>query len=792
MVIDDYKEIVSEEEFNKLKDLIRVGKVEIGPWYVLADEFLVGGESLLKNLELGMDIAKELGSKYDIGYLPDTFGHISQIPQVLKGYGIHNAIIWRGAVSDTFENNWVSSDGIKVLTFVLPLFDGYYQTYMKHNNWEEKLNKYISDNESYCQSGQVLVMNGADHTYTSNTIGERIKEFREKNPELEIEEVLMGDYVRKFENFKCDREIFGEQRNQNKIYTLQGVLSARMYLKQGNQKCEDEIINTLEFLNAWTNGRTKSDNFITYLWKLLVQNHAHDSICGCSIDEVHEEIEIRFKKILAAISQFKKSTLEEIYPWDYTSYEFVNDKLYLINNVPFNDDYIVEAEILVPSGADKGSIKLFHKEEEMIFEILERNREEILYRDIKIEPHYANIFRYKVRFTINFDGIESKRIDIILCKKNDRKREKDEKNNWIENKYYKIKVSKTGLTILDKINNKLHEAQNVIISSLDAGDTYNYSPPKNDIITRATVINTENYYKSKVSEEFIISYRLEVPKSLTGDRVTGTEETVQLIIKTKVTLIKESTKILFETSVNNVAKDHKLRVGFKLGSCETHYSDTAFDIVKRGVLRNQCMDVGERQELECNQHPTLSTIYANDIQVVHLGMQEYEVAEHGGEDYCFITALRCVGDLSRRDLRTRGGGAGPGYATPGAQCQGKYIFNYGLILGKEKFNINNKNIIRSKVIAKQSNVNVEDKKLIVINNNQVAYSSIVRKKDGALQLRLFNQSDKVEKVTVINNSRLNNVQKVTFNGEIINKLQCLDRNVTIDVKPREIYTIEFN
>lgn len=25
-------------------------------------------------------------------------------------------------------------------------------------------------------------------------------------------------------------------------------------------------------------------------WKLLMQNHPHDSICGCSVDDVHREM----------------------------------------------------------------------------------------------------------------------------------------------------------------------------------------------------------------------------------------------------------------------------------------------------------------------------------------------------------------------------------------------------------------------------------------------------------------------------------------------------------------------
>lgn len=789
MVIDDYKEIVSKEEFDKFKKLISEGKVEIGPWYVLADEFLVGGESLVKNLELGTNIAKEFGSNYNIGYLPDTFGHISQMPQVLKQYGIDNAILWRGAVSSSFENHWIGSDGSSVLAFVLPLFDGYFQTYMKHNEWKEKLNKYINDNLSYCKNGEVLVMNGADHTYTSRNIGQRIKEFKKINPDLNVDEVLMSDYVKKFENFVPENNIFGEQRNQNKIYTLPGVFSTRMYLKQENQRCEDGMINTLEFLNAWTNGGTKSDEFITYLWKLLIQNHAHDSICGCSIDEVHEEMETRFKKILAAINQFKTSTLEELYPWDYLANDFVNDKLYLLNNVPFKGEYIVESEVLVPEKADKGGIELSYKAEKIDFELLSRIKEEVLFRDIKIEPYYAIVYKYKVRFKISFDGIESKVLNIKLTEQINKVREQIQSVNYIENDFYKVGVNNRGLTILDKKNKKTYQNQNIIVSSLDAGDTYNYSPPNEDIITEGKIIKINSCYKNSFSEEITFTYDLNIPKGLSEDRTSGSNELINVKVTTKVTLINGIDKILFVTKVNNVSENHKLRIGFNLGSCDKHYSDTPFDLISRGVLRDQCFDVLEGEELECNQHPTLSTIFANDIQIVHLGIQEYEVCKYDNEDYCFMTALRCVGDLSRRDLRTRGGGAGPGYETPGAQCQGEHTFNYSLIIGKEKFNINNKNVIRNKVLTKQSNITVTDKNLFTLDNNEISYSSLIRKPTGEIQLRLFNCFNEDKETTIKFNSQFTKAELVTLESKGIESLNIINNEVKIKVRAKEICTI---
>src|SRR3982750_4285616 len=75
IVLEDYLEIRPEREA-KLRELIESGKVAVGPWYVLPDEFLVSGESLVRNLQIGMSPARRFGRSMELGYLPDSFGHV--------------------------------------------------------------------------------------------------------------------------------------------------------------------------------------------------------------------------------------------------------------------------------------------------------------------------------------------------------------------------------------------------------------------------------------------------------------------------------------------------------------------------------------------------------------------------------------------------------------------------------------------------------------------------------------------------------------------------------------------
>src|SRR5260370_37681704 len=103
------------------RNLIRAGKIQVGPWYVLADSFLVSGESLIRNLEIGMTIARRFGRHLDVGDVPDQFGHIAQMPQILAGFVFTTAVLWRGVGADVDRNRftWKAPDGSSGLTIYM-------------------------------------------------------------------------------------------------------------------------------------------------------------------------------------------------------------------------------------------------------------------------------------------------------------------------------------------------------------------------------------------------------------------------------------------------------------------------------------------------------------------------------------------------------------------------------------------------------------------------------------------------------------------------------------------------
>ncbi|MFD1733194.1 hypothetical protein ACFSC4_21810 [Deinococcus malanensis] len=99
LVLKDYLQVRPGRRDELIRQ-IRDGRLFVGPWHILPDEFLVSGEATLRNLWLGERTARDLGVEVSrVGYLPDQFGHIAQMPQLLRGFGIDSAVVWRGSAA---------------------------------------------------------------------------------------------------------------------------------------------------------------------------------------------------------------------------------------------------------------------------------------------------------------------------------------------------------------------------------------------------------------------------------------------------------------------------------------------------------------------------------------------------------------------------------------------------------------------------------------------------------------------------------------------------------------------
>ncbi|HZC46352.1 MAG TPA: hypothetical protein VE243_07740, partial [Candidatus Acidoferrum sp.] len=303
IVLDDYLEMRPQAE-SRLRNLIRAGKIQVGPWYVLADSFLVSGESLIRNLEIGMEIARRFGRPLDVGYLPDQFGHIAQMPQILAGFGFTTAVLWRGVGADVNRNRfaWEALDGSSVLTVYLPngYSNGANLPLESVDSFVARAEQIANRERDFAAGAPILVMNGTDHAEPDTRLTARINEAREISA-MTFETGSLENYVRRLAELPLDgtpRHI-GELRSPLRSHLLPGVTSSRTWIKQRdfeNCRALERYADPLAALaNALGRDVGLNENaFLEMAWRTEIQNHPHDSICGCSVDQVHIDMRYRF------------------------------------------------------------------------------------------------------------------------------------------------------------------------------------------------------------------------------------------------------------------------------------------------------------------------------------------------------------------------------------------------------------------------------------------------------------------------------------------------------------------
>jgi hypothetical protein len=290
-VVDDYLE-ARPDRLAALREAAADGRVSLGPWYTLPDEHLVSGESLLRNLELGLERAHQVGKPMAIGYLPDQFGHTAQMPQLLRMRGIESAVVWRGVpaaeVGGVFD--WEALDGSCVRTVHLQRGYGHGRDLPLHPG---ALRKRLGE-ETWAPAGPWLVMAGDDHQPVPAGL----------DAALGTAELERPAAISSLTDFLAARpasegRVRGELHSAASSFVLKGTLSARFPLKLEHAAVERLVERQLEPI--WTlTGRSWPERELRYVWRQLILNSAHDTICGCSIDSVHQQASERIDRAVRA------------------------------------------------------------------------------------------------------------------------------------------------------------------------------------------------------------------------------------------------------------------------------------------------------------------------------------------------------------------------------------------------------------------------------------------------------------------------------------------------------------
>ena len=695
IVLEDYLEVHPERR-EVIKKYITEGRIHVGPWYILPDEFLVSAESIIRNLLLGHKIASEFGRVMKVGYIPDPFGHISQMPQILRGFGIDNIIFWRGIEYDQTQGNefiWQGPDGTELFAVHLPKV-GYCNAMSLPEDVGQayKLIKgAIEDLLSRETSKSLLLLNGVDHLEAQPHIPRLVKELNKSFTDIEIKQGNLEeyiDYAKKTVKPKLNK-VTGEFRSGKDTHILQSVYSSRMYIKQANERCETLLENWAEPTAslAWLLGNNYPQNLIWTSWKWLLKNHPHDSICGCSIDQVHREMMTRFdwsRQIAQEVTNKDLDYITEKIKIDYLK----EDELALVvfNLLPYSIDENVEARVKFPQEINLNRVKVLTTEgEEIPYQLKGYGLDYKIIFNLFKSPQPLEVNYADISFTVKDIPACGYKIFIIKAIDNIRMPKEYETDirtgrDYIENKYYKVIAETKGtITVVDKINNKKFKNCHRFVDGGDAGDEYTYSPPLNDeiIVIRLDNISIQDVGSSEATLK--VSGKMMLPVGLKSDRKSRKNKKVECSIESEIKLYSEVQRIEFNTKFDNRTCDHRLRVEFPTAIKSDYvYVEGHFDVVKRSI--NVPDSEGWKEKAYKTAHNSGFVDINNKeygLSVLNQGLPEYEIFPENNT--IALTLLRCVGWLSRGDLEYRKEDAGPSLPTPEAQCLGEHVFSYALI-----------------------------------------------------------------------------------------------------------------
>ncbi|HEX5964164.1 MAG TPA: glycoside hydrolase family 38 C-terminal domain-containing protein, partial [Gemmatimonadales bacterium] len=703
VLIEDYLRIRPEREA-EVAELVRAGRLQVGPWYVLADELIPSGESLIRNLLAGQTDSERLGGRADVLYSPDAFGHPAIWPTLAGEFGIRYGVIWRGLGGEPGQERdlyrWRGPDGREVLLYHLPP-DGYEvgaglpaDAERLQLAWSRVRSMLVSR----ASTRHIPVFIGADHHAAHPAVGRLRSLLEQIEPGSEFRVSRLQDF------FSAAAEeavgvpvICGELRwSYGYTWTLQGVHGTRAPLKRRHAISELALTRIAEPLAALAQATRGGDRraLLHHAWRILIQSQFHDSIAGTTSDPVARRVELRLDDARILASEISRTSLDELVgnipDRARAKPESTAARLVLWNPVPRRRKTVVVADlswfrrdVLVGPPGDRLSrigpgyhpFHLLGATVEVPVQPLGRRGGQERLDAPHHYPDQDEVDWTRVAFrTPEVGGLGIGVLDVGEHLSAPLRGTAWQRGRALGNEFLEVKIAPNGsLQLLDRRNQEHFRELFVMESGGDAGDTYSYCPPGRDKICRTKgPVRVRPLAAGPLVAAVEASWRLPAGKGLRGER-SGTVG-ARLI----VTLYAGCASVRCTLEIENRASNHRLRLrsstGLGGGSAVAgaHFGTTE----RPAVAVDRSNYPRETPVAAAPAHRFVAHAAGpRGLAIFAPGFFEYELDRKGD---LLVTVLRSVGELSRADLPTRPGHAGWPVATPLAQCHGTERLQFGI------------------------------------------------------------------------------------------------------------------
>ena len=718
IVLEDYLEVYPQRE-SDLRRWIGSGRIAVGPWYVLSDTFLTSGEATIRNLLLGRRQAERFGRVGSIGYLPDQFGNIGQLPQILRSFGIADAVVGRGvsAADVPIEFTWVAPDGSTVLCSLL---HGWYNNAQRlapvPRTAAGQLRAAAAHLRPLARSSALLLMNGVDHLEPQEDLAPILEAAAPLLAPDRVEHAGLADY---FAAVRADlgaaaeatggsfagRPIAfrGELRQQwHRHAVLNGTLSARMYLKLANHRCQLALERQAEpwIAIAGLLGEAVPRGPLATAWRYLMQNHPHDSICGCSADAVHQDMEARFRHVdQIATELIRRARLQvgrrirAALPDGTAPDGAARVAFAVFNDAAQPRDGLCATDIDFAPGGSGGRLRLRDAATGAVVPcaVLHRGPGRFLVADPAELPRARRSDRFRVRLLardlpgFGYRTLLAERLPGPPFSYGSEQPPRDAglAVRWPSedggaggrNRHLDLRIAADGsfslrLAAENGAPEQVFSGLGLLLDDGEAGDSYLHAPPAADRV----ICGFDGAPRIELAAfgpdwfEWSISGTMRLPASLDPERQGRVAETVAIPVALRLTLVRDARRLDLEVRLDNRARDHRLRILFPAGvQAPVARAAGQFDVVTRPTaLRPDWEALGNHP---AEQWVDLS-IAGRGLAVLLDGTPEYGVEPGEGGQALAVTLLRCTDVL----------GDNPGFdPVPGAQCAGPITMRFGLV-----------------------------------------------------------------------------------------------------------------
>lgn len=742
IVIADYLELRPENE-GRLRRMIEDGRILIGPWWVQPDEFLPSGESHIRSFQKGIRFAERMGGSLRIGHCADQFGHIAQMPQLMSQLGLTSACLWRGVPDSVpgWSFWWEAPDGTRLP--VLYLRNSYSSGWRLPSEPEDLLERTRRQERYRRDDEPALLMNGTDHSRmekhlpgilaAAGGLGYEYLIATLADYERTMFEAGIDEHVHSGELRSPDRSnvLVGVLSSRMNIKQRDFQVSAAL----------ERYAEPMELL-ARMHGGGDGLPALKQAWRLLLENSPHDSICGCSVDQTHREMFPRYDRAEQLARQIARESMGHLVKriecpaeggvvvwrpvphapgvlecevpgdWEAVALRLGDGATVACALGPVVDGEVLFEEETTPWGAvrhlnfvreDRWDA---HHVEAMDWELeggvvgvettvgddlnvvddaeVRREVREVAANELaeRAVVRVRRSSRRWLRAVLPASGTVGVEMWTPVRELRDGSRIAVT-GNGIENGFYRVCLDKKGRLRVEERDGLVLDNVNAFVDEGDRGDEYN-AEILPDAVSRPSSVEVLGVEQDGVSATLRYRTVLEAPAGLTPGRMRRQRKAVRaLVILTEVRLWAEVPRVGFRVTVENTAEDHRLRALFPLPFGVTRaITENQFHVAKRGVEPAPWNGVSAELPPTTFPQKTFAAFEQDGqgVAVFNKGLQEGEVVrDRRGRHAYALTLLRCVGWLSRNDLVSRRGGAGPSIATFDSQMPGRHAFEYSLM-----------------------------------------------------------------------------------------------------------------